>query len=179
MKKKKLGVDIDGVVCDLNTELAKVLTGALGRQVHSSEFTRYDLSDFGFDGDIVVRCAEEDGAYVVADPYRYAPEVLRELSNSYDLVYVTARPERLWKDTIGWFNKQGIPYRDIYFTKHKSNKSLELGIELFIEDNPSNLADLNRNGVGTLKFVHRYNEHYKHELCREVFSWVDVARCLL
>ncbi len=64
---------------------------------------------------------------------------LWKLAESHQLFYITARPLEIQADTIIWFSKQDIPYKDdIYFSTTKKVLEVQINnIDLFVDDNAS------------------------------------------
>jgi len=77
--------------------------------------------------------------YGVDDIDDNTKRVLWELARNNQLFYVTARPLEIKTDTIIWFNKQSIPYKeDIYFSTTKKVLEVQINnIDLFVDDNPA------------------------------------------
>ena len=102
-----------------------------------------------------------------------AIEVLNRLSKKHELFLITARSNYYSNNLVDLTKKymkdNKIPIQNMYFDNQlKSSISLELKIDLFIDDDISVIKDLNNHGIKTLIF----NNDYKG--VKIVNSWLEV-----
>ena len=58
--------------------------------------------------------------------------------------------------TIDWLDHNGIPYWDLCFMKAKE----QVGADIYVEDNPANIARLRSEGFHTICFGNSSNRHF-------------------
>ena len=107
----------------------------------------------------------------------YAKEVLDKLSVNNEIYIITARSNyysnNLKELTKEFIKKNNLPIKDIYFDcfqEGKANKCVELGIDLFIDDNVENCLYVNNKNIKTLLFEN------KHDNLITVNSWKEVLK---
>lgn len=191
---KRIGIDLDDVLLDLNTALC-----AYHNARHGTNFTREDVTDY--DLWKMWSCSKEelfervDDFYVSPEhrdavPVAGAEAAIRILSEDHDLFVVTAKPERLRGMTEEWIGRHfpGM-FRELRFTGgyqrrndgyvRKSELCRELEIRTFIDDALSNVEDL--APIMDRMFLldspwNRREVHYDSVI--RVFSWDDILRRL-
>ena len=189
----RIGVDIDGVLTNLETFLVEY-----GTKYYSEKGIEYTINPTGYDiGELfgVGKEGEKEfwsehvEAYAKNEwPRHFAVEVMNRLkADGYELYIITAR---LWsyEDSerggwmrglvYDWFRRHGLPYDELIFThEDKLQRCRENGIELMIEDKPQNIMDISEE-LPVIAFDARYNQKCEGEKIMRCYSWYDVYRTI-
>lgn len=133
--------------------------------------------------------------------YKESPAVLERLVQRGDEIYfITARTERRRVVTETWLREKRIldyaravhlrPYGDFRpdqprgrydpegSAAYKTRLALELGLDLFCEDDTTISLALANAGVRVLLFDHPWNRDVSHERITRVSGWTEVAALL-
>lgn len=133
--------------------------------------------------------------------YKESPAVLERLVQRGDEIYfITARTERRRVVTETWLREKRIldyakavhlkPYGDFRpdqprgrydpegSAAYKMRLALELGLDLFCEDDTTISLTLAEAGVRVLLFDHPWNRDVSHERVTRVSGWTEVATLL-
>ncbi|HOW37041.1 MAG TPA: hypothetical protein PLK34_02230 [Candidatus Pacearchaeota archaeon] len=141
-ERKRIGVDLDGVVYDfvryydlfLSLEGHKVDPTRFDRGVLEEHMKDYYLSRFS-----------DLHPFLWIPLYENALNSLEELSQNFDLYFVTARNLRMKfgeKDTLARLKKDKLPCTKIFFDHDKAKIAKEFGLAYFVEDNLQNARDI-------------------------------------
>jgi uncharacterized HAD superfamily protein len=178
-----IGLDLDGVLCDLGPALAARIAARFGVTTHPSAWRTYDLRRLPLglpDGHYQAFLDEAFG-----DPtlYERAPAVsgaasgVAELrSAGWRLVGITARPSHLAAITARWLAAQGLPLESVHHTvvHEKAAVARELGVEITVEDNPVE-AELLGAVCQSWLFDQPYNRDHPLLLAKRVNSWDELV----
>jgi len=192
--RKRIGVDLDDVLLDLNPALCEYHNSRFGTAFTPEDVTDYDLWNLW-------NCTKKE-AFRRVDDFFESPEHLgavavsgaREavpiLADRYDLFLITAKPERL-RDMTGKWISENFPgmFQEMRFTGgygrepgnsvKKSEVCLELGIRTFIDDAIGNARDLAPHVDRIFLLDAPWNrESCEHPAVTRVFSWDDIIRHL-
>lgn len=177
--KQILGVDIDGVLNNLNSSLSKLLIKEYNAKI---DITNYDLfKQCGLSTSEKNAFLEKVNSKLMKiKPEWRCQEYLNEIQKQYKIFILTARPEKIEKDTLTWLYMNNIPYNKIYFNaglKYKLCKKLK--VKYMIDDSPWNIRYLNIHKVHSLIFDRPYNTRVKETaFIKRVYSWQDIYEYL-
>lgn len=192
--KKRYGFDLDDVILNFMESFRRFHNENYGTNHELEEYTDFYLEN-------ILNCPQEDifkridifynsHEHKNANPVHGAIEVLKKLSEKYELIIITAKPEELREQTISWLNTH-LPniFSDIVFTNHfqgegqKRNKGdvcLELGIEAFVDDAIHNAESVARAGIPVLLLDTPWNRKFEEtEFIKRVYSWEEIEQILL
>jgi uncharacterized HAD superfamily protein len=178
-----IGLDLDGVVCDLGPGVASRITQRFGVASHPDTWRTYDLR--------LLRIGVPEAPFqafieeLFADPslYESAPVaegaawgVSRLLHTGWRVVGITARPARLAGVTKAWLARHGLGLEAVYHTEvgAKSEVAARLGALVTVEDNPheaDQLADVCQSWL----LDRPYNREYPLAKARRLQSWDDAV----
>lgn len=179
------GVDLDGVVGDFYGEMREIAAQWLDKPLESlTTAVNYGLEEWGIDE---FGGYERLHRYAVTQcnlfnnmkPIRDAPAVLRKLSRRGIRIRIITH--RLFlkyshratvTQTVEWLDKHDIPYWDLCFMKDKG----AVGAHLYIDDSPSNVLALRKNGCRTIVFSNSTNAGLSGP---RADTWQDVERHVL
>jgi uncharacterized protein len=189
----KIALDIDDVVIDFNRGFFDFYNHKYGTHyVHENRVTYHYHTIFDI--------SQED-AQKEYDEYTFSKfhqdtlpvggvrEALVQL-RAHELFLISARPEKKREVTIRWLEShlgESLKYiQGIYLTgQHRKDKDLsktkgeiakDLGIDIFIEDAPSNATEIASHGIKVLLFDTPWNKNVsEHESITRVTSWDEIV----
>lgn len=154
MSRKIIAVDICNTLADINSEIQKVYGASPVPSVYhhpkvNPEFFRNNLWIFE-----------------KANPFTGAAEQLTEISKTYKIIYITARPKAAQEVTIEWLQKNNFPKGIVFFTTKKAILAKSLGVMAAIEDAPNEIEGYISKGIPVIVKKQPYNTAY-----RNLFDW--------
>lgn len=178
-----IGLDLDGVLCDLGPNVAARIAERFGVSTHPATWSTYDLR--------LLRLGVPEERFnsfldeIFVDPCLYesavptpgaAYGVPRLLDAGWRLVGITARPAQLAEVTSAWLAAQGFELEEVHHTLvgTKSVVADRLGVDATIEDNPHEAELLSRVCQSWL-LDRPYNRDYPLSGARRLSSWDDVV----
>lgn len=178
-----IGLDLDGVLCDLGPNVAARIAERFGVSSHPDTWRTYDLRllRLGVPQDRLHAFLDE----IFVDPTLYetaAPApgaqfgVSRLRSAGWRLVGITARPPRLAAVTSAWLFTHGMSLDEIHHTEmgKKAEVARRLGVDATVEDNPHE-AELLAAVCESWLLDRPYNRDYALAGARRLSSWDDVV----
>jgi 5'(3')-deoxyribonucleotidase len=180
-----LGVDLDGVVGDFYGAMRRIAAEWLDKPVESlNPEVTYGLEEWGiaeYGGyDRLHRFAvTQRNLYRDMEPIKNAPAVLRKFTGRGIRIRIITR--RLFlkyfhkatiTQTVDWLDTWDIPYWDLCFMNDKG----AVGAHLYIDDAPSNVAQLRRLGCKTIVFGNSTNRNLGGP---RADSWEEVERLVM
>jgi len=180
-----LGVDLDGVVADFITGLHPIAAEWIGKPLQelplevSYGFPEWKLDEYGGYEALHRYAVKERNLFRHLPPVSNAPAVLRKLSAlGIRIRIITHRLYIEWfhrqavEQTIDWLEEHDIPYWDICFMKQKS----AVGANVYLEDNPSNIADLRSQDCDVIVVVNSTNRGLPAPRAE---SWNEIERLII
>jgi 5'(3')-deoxyribonucleotidase len=161
-----LGVDLDGVCADFYGRMREVASEWFERPLDElTQNVTYGLKEWGVDT-LEQYNSLHRFAVTSRDLFRTVPmvpgtrSVLRRLSDEgYRIRIITHRlfvhcfHAMAIQQTIEWLDHRGTPYSDLCFMKDKD----QVGADIYIDDAPTNIDRLRRNGHYTTCFANSTN----------------------
>lgn len=175
-----LGVDLDGVVGDFFGGIRTIAAEWLGVPLDSlTREVGYDLDEWNLGAagtyqDLHRFAVTQRNLFRDMTPIPGAPAALRRLSQRD--VRIRIITHRLCikyfhlegvAQTTRWLEHHGIPYWDLCFMKDKA----AVGADLYVEDSPSNIAELRADGHPTIVFTTSANRDLEGP---RADTWEDV-----
>jgi hypothetical protein len=118
-----------------------------------------------------------DSAIARARPYPHAVETLNRWHAGGHFIHITShRSESCWSATERWLDTIGLHFDDLYCGYDKVGRSLELGIDVLIDDSPSNIARALEANLIAATILHPWNRDVCEEedvVCAE--DWLGLA----
>jgi uncharacterized HAD superfamily protein len=159
-----IGVDLDGVTADIDTEMIRRLEEA-GYETDINKWHSYFMEDNhphvpeGFFEDQF----NDPNLWLNARPYEDAWHMVNKWwGEGHNVFFITCRPKSVWEITYRWLDDWSIGFNDVYagLEKYKKLELVEpLKLDLFIEDDPLEAAEIAR--ITTSFLVDRpYNVRY-------------------
>lgn len=181
-----IGVDIDGIIADADSEFRKRM-----KEVFKRDFCRADVKTFRYEECFEFSAHEfkslcemfvDDDIWSSMKPIEGAKEALIELSKKNRIIIATARPHEVKRTTIAWLKEHGICYDEIHFTltqKHLVLENLDCKLDFFIEDHPDfarRIADL---GIKVIIFAYPWNDAIcNHKDIKRLAGWQEALAYL-
>ena len=178
-----VGLDLDGVVCDLGPGVAARIADRFGLTTHPSTWRSYDLRSLQLGLPQDRFCAFLDETFTDPSLYSAAPvtrgavEGLAQLrAAGWGVVGITARPPHLAAATTRWLAERGVPLDAVHHTVVGSKAAVasRLSVDVAVEDNPVEaelLADVCRSYL----LDHPYNRDVVVRRAVRLHSWDDLV----
>jgi len=194
--KEILGVDFDDVLFDTNGSAAEFHNLHYG-----TSYTREDNKDFLFEH--LWDCPPEEverrlDHYYETDFHHGAPmiggvkEALTELSERFDIIVITARPEERRGVTEAWIQKNlpglitKVYHTDFFISekpeegRFKSDLCRELGVSYFVDDTLAQVKDIAHHAkTHVFLFDAPWNRSETPPGTVRVHSWADITGRLM
>jgi 5'(3')-deoxyribonucleotidase len=161
-----LGVDLDGVVADFYPGLRPIAAEWLGVAKESLTLeVKYGLPEWNLDPmggyeELHRFAVTQRELFLKLTPIVGAPGALRRLSQREIRIRIITHRlfikhfhEEAVSQTTRWLDCHGIPYWDLCFMREKA----AVGADLYIEDSPENIKQLQSEGYDTIIFTNSTN----------------------
>ena len=169
MKKRIIGIDIDGVITDEYSSYNRniwhhYLCDYIGKEINRKEniyniYEAYDLPKKLLD-EFLENSLKD--IYIDLTPNQGVKKVLDDLKKEdFTIILITARDEKYRKITENWLNKYEIPYDKLIHRINKVPCAKEENIQMFIEDDQNNAESFLNNGIGIILFDKKHNRDTK------------------
>lgn len=185
-RKIVIGVDLDGVCANYYNSLRHYVAEKNGipvdmvEEVYPDPIT-YDMiewPDFEHNFTKYHTDAVSNGIFKNMEAIPGASYNLWKLNEEgYHLRIITSRfvkhgqNAQVISDTAFWLDQHDIPYRDIMFVKDKA----DVYADVYIDDSPENIANLNKTGRNVIIFNASYNLELEG---KRATNWDEVYRII-
>ena len=178
-----IGLDLDGVVCDLGPGVAGRIADRFGVASHPDTWRTYDLRLLRLGVPEAPFQAFLEELFTDASLYQSAPVaegaawgVSRLRAAGWRLVGITARPGHLMDVTRSWLDRHGFGLDAVHHTEvgTKAEVAAELGAAVTVEDNPHEAESLAEVCQSWL-LDRPYNRDYALKRARRLHSWDDAV----
>ncbi|MFN2608800.1 MAG: hypothetical protein ABR511_13075 [Acidimicrobiales bacterium] len=178
-----IGLDLDGVLCDLGPGVAARIADRFGLATHPATWRSYDLRRLGLGLPPDRFAAFLDEIFAEAALYGEAPAtcgavagVARLQAAGHRVVGITARPPALAEVTTIWLAGRGLALQAVHHTPVGTKAAVadRLGVDATVEDNPveaEQLAAVCRSYL----LDHPYNRDVAVERAVRIHSWDDLV----
>ena len=185
-----IGIDVDGVLVDLETKMLTYGTkfsveNNLNIEVKPEEY--WETKKFNW---LANQEQEFWNKYLVkyvreSEPREFASEVIEKLMQEGNNIYIiTARNEygmpkeyygKMQEFTKEWLDKNKIKYYKLIFKsdKEKLQCCLDNKVDIMIEDSPSNILDISKK-VKVIKYDCPYNQEVQNSNIIKAYSWYHI-----
>jgi uncharacterized HAD superfamily protein len=183
--KPNIGIDIDGVICDIYHDALRVgsemyptkmkmgesITGSFEDQFHLTEKEVMDL---------FIEVGKR-GLLRNAKLYPGAKEVLYKIYKKYNIYFISWRNyiPNAREDTLYWLDSNKIPYERLIMTSSKYKVAIRENFCFFLDDDTQQCNRIAKTIVPTYLFCRPWNEKdEKDALVKSLTSWREVERIL-
>lgn len=165
----KLGVDLDGVVCDFQTPANEWLAAKAGVPVLPVDcwdwFKAYPNG--GVLWDQLWNHAADKDLFISLKAFPAAHLVLNHLWGvGHDITFITFRPQWAREQTEEWLHRNGFGGFPLVFTANKG----EVPWDLLLEDNGPCVAELVQQGRNAVLFRRPWNTEFWNRV-PDIDSW--------
>ena len=178
-----IGLDLDGVVCDLGPGVAARIADRFDVVSHPDTWRTYDLRHLRLGVPQAPFQSFLEELFVDPGLYDDAPVaegaewgIARLRAAGHRLVGITARPHHLVDVTLSWLERHGLRLDAVHHTEvgTKAHVAARLGAAVTVEDNPHEAESLARVCESWL-LDRPYNRDYPLTLARRLRSWDDAV----
>lgn len=178
-----VGLDLDGVLCDLGPGVAARIAERFGVTTHPATWRSYDLRGLrlGLPHDRFCAFLDETFAdrtlYATAAATPGAVDGLAHLrSAGWAVVGITARPPHLAAVTTRWLADHGLGLDRVHHTPvgTKAAVARRLGVDVAVEDNPAE-AELLGRVCRSYLLDHPYNRDAPLRQAWRLSGWDDLV----
>ena len=185
----KIGIDIDGVLTDLESFFRDYITRYrflhnIKGEININEYVAsdaYSMTDEQ-NADFFDNYFKDYEDKVKARPF--SSEIINKLKEDSNEIYIITNRlksdqeneegQRVRNTIIKWLKDNNIYYKDIYFVKgDKTSYCKELNIDLMIEDNPFNIEAISKE-IPVICYDAQYNKRCIGKNIIRCYSWYDI-----
>ena len=177
----RIAVDIDSTLHHYWDQLAAIAKRRFGVDLPYDEQITWDITRLRPEQLRV--CVEEthrEASVLAATPYPGAVEAIRAWHEAGHFIQITSqRTTDAHAATERWLAQIGLPYDELYCSRDKVARCLQIAIDILIDDSPGNLLKAGEAGITPATILHPWNR----ELCEEddivcASDWPTLARRL-
>ena len=167
----KIGIDMDGVLAEFNTDYVELLEEVSGTKTFQDIYNGWEPSEWNYEHTLGFtpqdvneawrRIGESDSFWFNLAPL-YPELNLKGLHESNDLYFITARPGATAKQqSERWIQMVYDFPGTVVMSSNKGPLAAGIGLDLFIDDRAENIWSVKGSSPGTQCFVldHPYNRH--------------------
>lgn len=182
--KANIGIDLDGVVCDIYPDAFKVLKEMYPDKIHKEVYGNSWEQTFGLSEEQVMNCFIECGKRGLLRKARIYPgskEALYKLVRKYNIYFITWRNyiPNAREDTLYWLDSNKIPYERLIMTNNKYKVAVKESLCFFLDDSVQQCNRIAKTIVPTYLFKRQWNETEPTDaLVKSIASWKDVEKIL-
>lgn len=182
MKKRIIGIDIDGVVTDELHPNDNVwhneLCSYLGRDIERKSDAYYFNEAYDLPMNIINKFLDErlKNIYGNARPAKGALETINSLyKKDFKIFFITARNPCFENLTKKWLKQNGFLYTELIHEDNKTPLAVRKGITLFVEDRATTASELARNNIKVI-LVNKYHNKQlpEHNNITRVENWSEI-----
>jgi len=184
----KIGIDVDGVVANLNDKLLELANEMyfypngyyhkkLEKKLKASDIITFDYTECtqlnNEDMKEIFKVLETEKALLELKPLQDAQKVINYLHHFFDLYFITSRAKyyaNAEEQTFEWFDNNKIIYSksNFFFDNKKPGLAKKLGISKFIEDRAETALELAENNIDVLLLNYPWNNDLKQKLIQKI-----------
>lgn len=183
--KDNIGIDLDGVVCDIYDEALKLLRELYPQRVKEVVPGYMFEEAYNLTEQEVMNCFIEGnkrGIFKKAKIYPGAKETLYKINRKYNINFITYRnfiPDAR-NTTLYWLDSNKIPYEKLVITNNKYKVATRDKYCFFLDDNVKQCNRLAKTMVPTFLFARPWNRLEDTDaLVKTIRSWKDVEDILI
>ena len=187
--KYNLGIDLDGVVCDIYPEAFSNLKAMYPSKVKDDNTNIWNSKweeFYGLTEQEVMNCFIEvgrKGLLRTAPIYSGAKEALYKINRKYNIYFVSWRNyiPNAREDTFYWLDSNKIPYERLVMTNNKYKVAIKEKFCFFLDDNIQQCNRLAKTMIPTYLFRRPWNEREipgTDAMVKCIENWKQVGRLL-
>jgi hypothetical protein len=156
----RIALDIDSTLHHYWDLLQRVARERYGVDLPYEEARDWGIT--ALERDALVHCVEEthsDENIEAGVPYPGAVESVRDWREAGHWIHITSHRRAQCRPATGrWLDAIGMPYDDLYCSFDKVTRCAELGIDVLVDDSPTNIARARGAGIVPATILHPWNE---------------------
>lgn len=178
--KPNIGVDLDGVVCDIYQDAFKVLKEMYKDKIDHEVFGNSWEIEFGLTEQQVMNCFIEcgrRGLLRTTKIYPGAKESLYRITRNYNILFITWRNyiPNAREDTLYWLDSNKIPYEKLIITSNKCKAAIKENLCFFVDDNSAQCNRMAKSIVPTYLYSRPWNENDDTDaLVKRIYGWKEI-----
>jgi len=183
MRKSNIGIDLDGVICNLYKEARPLF-----KEMYDIEVTESCLDvekEYGLTkkqvSDLFIEAGKR-GMYRNSSVYDKTRSHLVNISRQYNIFYVTVRDfyHQIKKDTFYWLDKNKLPYFRVVFSRSKHKIAEREDFQFFVDDDPFICNRVAKTNTPTYLFKQPWNTKAPLDpLVKVIDSWQEIEDILI
>ena len=186
--KANIGIDIDGVICDLYKPVYPLLEEMFGIDIKNTPIETLQGNwerEFCLSQDKIRSLfveAGKRGMYRDAPVYEDTRSHLVNISRQYNIFYITVRDfyHQIKKDTFYWLDKNKLPYFRVVFTRSKHKIADRENLQFFVDDDANTCNRVAKTNTPTFLFRRPWNvDSVLDPLVKITNSWQEISDMLL
>lgn len=174
----RVGIDIDGTVCEMTPSLCRMANEWLGTDYAEKDVTTWNHLFRSMDGELVSINALIDRAFNTPDFIASLPvipgavEAVQRIAADHDVTFITCRPINGARDTVAWVNRHFGEFPIIHAGGLKNH-----GLDILVDDAPHHVE----NFKGRMAFLYDrpWNQAIREMHCsriRRADGWATIVR---
>jgi uncharacterized HAD superfamily protein len=167
-RKRKIGIDVDGVLANFNDDYGRILVETSGRNLIPANFTIDDIDTWHWEKKLGYTAKEVDAVWRVIDTHPFFWSALRALPgarhltalNAHDVYFITSRPGVTAKQqTENWLVAHGIFRPTVLISSKKGPVVAGLDLDFFVDDKLENCVEVEAAAPNTRVYLldYKYN----------------------
>jgi hypothetical protein len=128
--------------------------------------------------EVVIADTHRDETILAGRPYPDAVETVRRWHEQGHFIHVTShRATGCHPATAQWLEQIGLPFDDLHCSYDKVSRCVELGINVLVDDSPTNIRHALERGIVAATIAHPWNQDVCDEepvICAK--DWAELAR---
>ena len=183
-KRSKLGVDLDGVIASLWTEVVAEVKKLYNVDLPQEDnLQKYDIEKCtDITREQLTYIFKKGNVFKNPGLIHGAKEAIDRLNEDFSIHIITNRDcyPGIEYDTAKWLRKNKIQYREIIYTdEKKAPHVIKANVEYMIENKGETAYDLADMGQKMLLLDYPYNRAFEHKNIIRVYSWHDILDKLI
>jgi len=175
--KRKIGIDIDGVLCNILSSVVNKLNSEFDLNIKIKDVVEYDF--------FKIKEATQEQIQYVFDWYmethisniltlRKSSTSVTHLYKMYDVTLITARALSSAKQTIKWLTHHGFQWNRLMFVSSKQKAVIGHDFDFIVEDNLQTAIDFVNKGITCYLMDYPYNQSEPIKGIDRVKNWEEV-----
>jgi uncharacterized protein len=177
----RIAIDVDSTLHHYWDVLSEISMRRFGIELPYDEQFTWGITRLRADQlELCIRESHTDERIIAGRPYPGAVETVRRWSVAGHFIHITSHREVVCSEaTAEWLRRVGVPYDDLHCSFDKVSRCVELGIELLIDDSPSNIAAAIDRDIAAATIAHPWNR----DICEvedviAASDWHELSRLL-
>ncbi|MCK4224188.1 MAG: cytidine deaminase [candidate division Zixibacteria bacterium] len=179
MKRNKIFLDLDNVICDSDKVVRGLITKHLNISAKKQDVVEFDYwraLDYPKRHEKDIWKEFHSKTCLIAKPVRYSIDAIRRLALFADVHILTARPRSATSPTKKWLTKHKIPCVSLRFSTESQKISVVSSSNqaLLVEDRGETAEEIARAGKKVVLFDNPWNKAFGHKNIIRLKNWPSI-----